>query len=146
MWDCGPYADLYEDFDEEWGEYEWFEDYMRQPMEFAKNNMRAFIYDVENKVSGAHIWCGFSDTGPMGGRFKYELCARMFAGGSGSGDVPEVWKMRLWMPSDRLSHIRDMGKYVGPRSTLLIDGRSLSWEEALDKIHEELRVRSSQPM
>lgn len=145
MWDCGPYADLYEEFDDEWGEYEWFEDNMRQPMEFAKNNMKAFLNDLESAPGlPVHLWCEFGDTAPMGGRFKFELCARTFAGGFGSSVVPEVWKMRLWMPSDRLSQIRDMGKYVGPRSTLLVDGRSLAWEKALDKVHEEVRERSSQ--
>ena len=65
MWDCGPFSDLYEELDYTPKEVD---ELLHQPMEFAHNNMKAFLYDVEMaaQASGTSI---FNFDPPVAGRF-----------------------------------------------------------------------------
>lgn len=130
MWDCGPYADLYEPLDYD---YDDIDEGLRQPMEFAHNNMKAFLYDVEMtaQASGASK---FNFDPPAGGRFKFWLTFRSWR----SGVSPEVVAL-VWMPSERLCQIREMPATEGRRRTILLNGESLLWEDAVQVIANQIR-------
>lgn len=136
MWDCGPYADLYEPLDDL--EYEDVEDWLHQPMEFAQNNMRAFLYDIEMRCqAGASFKFEFGK--PTSGRFKFDILIRSWR----TTDSPEV-QTTIWMPSARLCQIREMPATEGRRKTLLLDGEALFWEDALEIIANRVaRSRTS---
>lgn len=125
MWDCGPFSDLYEPLDVTPEE---LEEVLHQPMEFATNNTRAFLWDVEQ---AAH--CGGSFTfafgQPVAGRFRFELTLRSWR----TADSPEHTFM-LWMPRERLCQIRDMPATDGRRRTILLNGTSLLWEDAVQVV------------
>lgn len=129
MWDCGPYADLYEPLDVEYSDVE---DWLRQPMEFAQNNMRAFLYDIELQASASGV-STFRFGKPVAGRFKFGIVFRSWR----TPDSPEVGAT-IWMPSARLCQVRDMPATEGRRKTLLLDGTAFFWEDAVTVIVDRI--------
>jgi hypothetical protein len=134
MWDCGPFSDLYEPLDVTPEEVD---EWLHQPMEFAANNTRAFLWDVGQ---AAHCGgsCTFTFGKPVSGRFRFDLILRSWR----TDDPPEHTFM-LWMPSERLCQIRDMPATDGRRRTVLLNGESLFWEDAVQVIANQIRESRS---
>jgi hypothetical protein len=130
MWDCGPYADLYEPLDYD---YEDIDEGLRQPMEFAHNNIKAFLHDVETAALASGT-SKFNFDPPAGGRFRFWLAFRSWR----TPESPEIEAL-IWMPSDRLCQVRHMPATEGRRRTLLLNGESLRWEDAVQVIANQIR-------